>query len=225
MNPELFDYLRELRVNNNREWFQANKKRYDALRADFIRDVSRLIDRIAAFDPEIASLDARSCIYRIYRDLRFSPDKTPYKTYFSAYMAGFGGRTSSYGGYYIHLEPDASQLAGGVWCPTSPMLKQLRRDISDNMDELITILHAPAFRRTFGTFTGEQLTRMPQGFPADMPHGELLRFKSFVVTSVKPESFFTSPDWLDRATEDFRLLHPLNRFLNYTIGQFFGKEP
>ena len=130
MTPEVFDFLRELRANNNREWFQDNKKRYDALRADFISDVGQLINRIATFDPEIAGLDARSCVYRIYRDLRFSPDKTPYKTYFSAYMTGFGGRSSAYGGYYIHLEPDAPQLAGGVWCPTSPMLKQLRRDIT-----------------------------------------------------------------------------------------------
>ena len=105
------------------------------------------------------------------------------------------------------------------------MLKQLRRDICDNMDELTAIIDAPAFRHTFGSFTGEQLTRMPQGFPADTPRGELLRFKSYVVTSVKPESYFTAPDWLDHATEDFRLLQPLNRFLNYTIGEFFGKEP
>ena len=91
MTPEVFDFLRELRANNNREWFQDNKKRYDALRADFISDVGQLINRIATFDPEIAGLDARSCVYRIYRDLRFSPDKTPYKTYFSAYMTGFGG--------------------------------------------------------------------------------------------------------------------------------------
>ena len=140
-------------------------------------------------------------------------------------MTGFGGRSSAYGGYYIHLEPDTPQLAGGVWCPTSPMLKQLRRDICDNMDELTAIIDAPAFRHTFGTFTGEQLTRMPQGFPADTPRGELLRFKSYVVMSVKPESYFTAPDWLDRATEDFRLLQPLNRFLNYTFGEFFGKEP
>ena len=103
MTPEVFDFLRELRANNNREWFQDNKKRYDALRADFINDVGQLINRIATFDPEIAGLDARSCVYRIYRDLRFSPDKTPYKTYFSAYMTGFGGRSSAYGGYYIHL--------------------------------------------------------------------------------------------------------------------------
>ena len=225
MTPEVFDFLRELRANNNREWFQDNKKRYDALRADFINDVGQLINRIATFDPEIAGLDARSCVYRIYRDLRFSPDKTPYKTYLSAYMTGFGGRSSAYGGYYIHLEPDTPQLAGGVWCPTSPMLKQLRRDICDNMDELTAIIDAPAFRHTFGTFTGEQLTRMPQGFPTDTPRGELLRFKSYVVTSVKPESYFTAPDWLDRATDDFRLLQPLNRFLNYTIGEFFGKEP
>lgn len=223
MNKEIFQFLRELRENNNREWFQANKKRYDTLHAAFIASVEQLIHRIAAFDPEIAGLDARRCIYRIYRDLRFSPDKTPYKIHFGAYMTGFGGRTSPYGGYYIHLEPDSPLLAGGVWCPTSPMLKKLRRDIYDNMDEFLKIVENKTFKKTFGELEGDMLTRMPQGFPADCSYGEILKHKQFVVSSIKTESFFCSDDWMEKTVEDFRLLQPFNRFLNYTIGEFFGK--
>ncbi len=223
MNKDLFQFLKELRENNNREWFQANKKRYDALHATFVGHVQQLIDCIAAFDSEIAGLDARRCIYRIYRDLRFSQDKTPYKTHFGAYMTGFGGRTSPYGGYYVHLEPDAPFLSGGVWCPTSPMLKKLRRDIHDNMDEFLKIIEDKKFKKTYGKLEGETLIRMPQGFPANCEHGEILRHKQFVVSSIKTESFFCSQDWIKKTVEDFKVLQPFNRFLNYTVGEFFGK--
>ncbi|MDR0758216.1 MAG: DUF2461 domain-containing protein, partial [Tannerella sp.] len=104
MSTALFNFLKELRASNRREWFQSNKKRYDALHAQFVDCVQQLIGRIAVFDPEIAGLDAKSCIYRIYRDIRFSSDKTPYKTHFGAYMTGYGGRTSPYAGYYVHIE-------------------------------------------------------------------------------------------------------------------------
>ena len=105
MNAEIMQFLTELKQNNNREWFQANKNRYDSLRKGFIDEVQQLIDRIALFDPEIAGLEAKDCLFRIYRDIRFSPDKTPYKIHFAAYMASCGGRGSERGGYYIHLEP------------------------------------------------------------------------------------------------------------------------
>jgi uncharacterized protein (TIGR02453 family) len=220
---ELFDFLSELRQNNNREWFQRNKKRYDVLHRQFIDHVQQLIDRLAAFDGEIAGLEAKSCVYRIYRDIRFSSDKTPYKTHFGAYMTGYGGRTSPYAGYYIHLEPQTPMLSGGVWCPPPPLLKKLRRDIYDNMDEFLEIIENPSFKATFPALEGEMLKRMPAGFPPDDPHDYILKHKDFIVASVKPESFFCSGDWLERTVEDFRKLQPFNRFLNYTAGEFFGK--
>jgi uncharacterized protein (TIGR02453 family) len=220
---ELFEFLRELRENNNREWFHENKPRYDVLHKNHVAAVQQLIERIAAFDPEIAGLDAKNCIYRIYRDIRFSPDKTPYKTHFGAYMTGFGGRTSPYGGYYLHLEPDSSFVSGGVWCPSPAMLKKLRHDIYDSMDEFTAILENGKFKKVYGQLEGETLRRLPDGFPADTPHGDILKHKYFVVSSEKPEAFFQSEDWLDRAAEDFRTLYPFNKFLNYTIGEFFGK--
>ncbi|MDR1381407.1 MAG: DUF2461 domain-containing protein [Tannerella sp.] len=223
MMRELFEFLRELRENNNREWFHENKPRYDVLHKNHVAAVQQLIERIAAFDPEIAGLDAKNCIYRIYRDIRFSPDKTPYKTHFGAYMTGFGGRTSPYGGYYLHLEPDSSFVSGGVWCPSPAMLKKLRHDIYDSMDEFTAILENGKFKKVYGQLEGETLRRLPDGFPADTPHGDILKHKYFVVSSEKPEAFFQSEDWLDRAAEDFRTLYPFNKFLNYTIGEFFGK--
>jgi uncharacterized protein (TIGR02453 family) len=220
---DLFEFLKELRANNHRDWFKENKPRYEALHKEFVHIVGQLIDRIAAFDAEIAGLDAKSCIYRIYRDIRFSPDKTPYKTHFGAYMTAYGGRTSSYGGYYLHLEPGESFVSGGVWCPAPAMLKRLRHDIYDNIDEFIAILTDEKFKRVYGELEGEKLKRMPDGFPKDTPYEELLKHKSFVVSSVKPETFFQTKNWMDEVIEEFKVLYPFNKFLNYTIGEFFGK--
>ncbi len=221
MNAEIFEFLRELRQNNNRDWFHANKERYDVLRKVFIDEVQQLINRIALFDPEINGLEAKDCLFRIYRDIRFSPNKLPYKTYFSAYMAK-GGRKSEYAGYYIHLEPDSSLLSGGIWMPPSPLLKMLRQDIYDQIEEFSGIIENKAFKKTFPILEGDSLSRMPMGFPADSPYGYILKHKDFSVMSNRPDSFFMQDNWIEKATEDFKKLLPFNQFLNYTVDNYLG---
>ena len=220
----LFEFLRELRENNDRGWFKANKSRYDALNKAHVLIVQELINRISAFDPEIAGIEAKSCIYRIYRDIRFSNDKTPYKTHFGAYMTGFGGRTSPYGGYYLHIEPDNSFLSGGVWCPDPKMLKKLRQDIFDNVEEFVEILEDKKFKKLFSGLEGEMLQRIPDGFPKDSPYDYILKHKYFVVSCKKPDSFFDSENWMNEVIDNFKILYPFNKFLNFTIGDFFGKK-
>lgn len=223
MSTELFYFLNELKKNNNRQWFKDHKEQYDRLLAWFIKEVQELIDRIGAFDLEIAGLDAKKCIYRIYRDIRFSNDKTPYKTHFGAYMTGIGGRTGLYAGYYIHLEPENSLLSGGAWQPPSALLHKLRRDIYENMDEFREIIENKEFKKTYPRLEGEMQKRIHGDFPSDYPYMDLLKHKDFVVTSIKPEAFFSTQDWKDRAIEDFHKLYPFNRFLNYTIKDFLSK--
>lgn len=222
MNKEIIQFLKELRDNNNREWFQANKDRYDVLRQAFIDEVQQLINRIALFDPEIAGLEAKDCLFRIYRDIRFSPDKTPYKIHFAAYMASRGGRGSERAGYYIHLEPDRCMLSGGVWCPPPALLKALRKEIYENISDFVAILEDPAFKNIYPTMEGEVLKRMPAGYPADFKYDEILRHKDFSVASYKPEEFFFAPDWMDKAVDDFKKLKPFNQFLNYTVDEYLG---
>lgn len=222
MNEQIIEYLKELRRHNDREWFMANKGRYDALRQAFVEEVQELIDRVALFDPEIAGLEAKNCLFRIYRDIRFSPDKTPYKTHFAAYIAQ-GGRASEKGGYYIHLEPGRCLLSGGVWCPPSPLLKKLRKDIYDQIEEFVAILEEPAFKATYPALDGETLKRMPAGFPMDSPYGDILKHKDFCVVSYKPDAFFFAEDWIERTVADFKLLYPFNRFLNYTVDEYLGR--
>ncbi len=221
MHTDILPFLRELTENNDRVWFQDHKERFDALRHSFAGTVQELINRISRFDPDVAGLEAKDCVFRIYRDIRFSPNKLPYKNYFSAYIAK-GGRKSLYGGYYFHVEPGNILLSGGIWMPEPKLLKMLRQDIYDQIDEFTAILENPAFKQVFPALEGEALTRMPAGFPADSPYGDILRHKDFCVMSTQPDCFLSGADWLDRAAETFRLLLPFNRFLNYTVEEYLG---
>lgn len=222
MNAEIIQFLRELRQNNNRPWFQENKERYDALRAVFLDNVQELIRRISLFDPEVAGLEAKDCLFRIYRDTRFSPDKTPYKTYMSAFIAQ-GGRKSPRGGYYLHLEPDNSLLSGGVWCPEPKLLKKLRQDIYDHIEEFVAIIEDPAFKTLYPELEGDVLKRMPAGYPVDSPYGYILKHKDFSVVCQKPDAFFSQPDWMDQSIACFEKLLPFNRFLSYTVDEYLGR--
>lgn len=222
MNAEIIQFLRELRQNNNRPWFQENKERYDALRAAFVDEVQELIRRISLFDPEVVGLEAKDCLFRIYRDTRFSADKTPYKTYMSAFIAQ-GGRKSERGGYYIHLEPDNSILSGGVWSPDPKLLKKLRQDIYDHIEEFVAIIEAPEFKAIYPELEGDMLKRMPAGYPVDSPYGYILKHKDFSVICNKPDAFFSKVDWMDESIACFEKLLPFNRFLNYTVDEYLGR--
>lgn len=224
MIRDIIAYLRELQRNNNRLWFQDNKPRFDRLRAGFEQEVHTLIQRIALFDPEITGTEAKDCIYRIYRDIRFSPDKTPYKGYFSAYIAP-GGKKSEKGGYYLHIEPGNCLLSGGVWCPPAPLLKMLRREVFDHIEEFTEILDNERFRQIYPEWQGEVLQRLPQPYVREkaFPRPDLLKRKDYVVVSRKPESYFDRPDWIEAAIADFEALYPFNRFLNYTVDEYLGR--
>jgi len=221
MNTEVFKFLKELQINNNRAWFQENKARYDIARTEFLEVVQELINRISLFDPEVAGLEAKDCLFRIYRDIRFSHNKQPYQNYLGAYIAK-GGRKSLYAGYYVHLEPGNSLLSGGIYMPDPKLLKMLRQDIYDQIDEFVAILEEPSFKKTYPSLDGDMLSRMPVGFPADSPYGYILKHKDFSVYSPKPDHFFSEKGWIYRAVDDFRKLYSLNHFLNYTVDEYLG---
>lgn len=221
MNTEIIRFLTELRENNYREWFQDNKSRYNALKVGFTDDVQRLINRIALFDPDLSGLEAKDCLFRIYRDIRFSPDKTPYKTHFSAYLS-LGGRASERAGYYIHIEPGNCLLSGGIWMPPAPLLKKLRQELYQQIDEFVEIIENPSFKAIYPELEGEVLKRNPVGFP-DSPYNAIIRHKDFSVASYKPDDFLTEDSWLENSVETFRQLYPFNRFLNDIVDDYTGK--
>lgn len=221
-NQALIQFFRELTANNNREWFHARKEKFDALRKEYLEQVQELINRMALFDPELAGLEVKDCVFRIYRDIRFSPNKLPYKNHLGVYIAK-GGRKSMYAGYYLHLEPGNSLLSGGIYMPPNDLLKRLRQDIYDQIEEFEEILEEPAFHAVYPELMGETLTRMPVGFPADSPYGYILKHKDFSVYASLPDAFFEAEDWIDQAVVRYRLLQPLNRFLNYTVEEYLGR--
>lgn len=218
MIQDILTFLRELRENNNREWFAEHKARYQELKTGFETLVDELIARIALWDEDVKGLEAKDCVYRIYRDVRFSPDKSPYKTHFGAYICGFRGRNSGRCGYYFHIEPEGCLLGGGCYCPEPALLKRLRKDIYDNIEEFVSIIRDPEFAGEFPELGAEgKLKKVPAPFPADFPEADLLKHKNYDVLSRKPDSWFGSADVLDKTDAVFRKMYKFNRFLNYTI--------
>ena len=216
---EILDFLRRLRQHNNREWFNAHKEEYTRLRKDFELYINKIIALLSEKDEELRGLEAKDCMFRIYRDIRFSQDKTPYKTYFSAYMVR-GGKNSPRAGYYLHIEPDNCLYAGGLWCPEPHLLKAVRQAVYDNCDEFREILENPDFKRLYtGLDTERSLKIMPRPFPKDFAYPELLMQRDYTVYGHKDESFFQQKEWLHRAAEELLLMLPFNRFLNYTCDE------
>ena len=176
----IFNFLEQLSENNNREWFHGHKPEFLKAKESLEIITEILIKEIGKFDKEIGALQAKNCIFRIYRDVRFSKDKSPYKTNFGAFLVP-GGKKSGKAGYYLHLDPDGSFLAGGVYMPASDHLKKLRKHIFEHTDELKQIISKPAFKKDFGSISGDKLNLTPRGFPADFPDLDLLKFKSYIV--------------------------------------------
>lgn len=218
----ILDFLGELKDNNNRDWFQANKERYDASLAFFKREVKRLIDRIALFDEEVAYLKPENCIFRIYRDIRFSYDKTPYKTHFGAYIAKNGGRKSEYAGYYLHIDAEQSSLAGGAYNPQKELLRLMRREIDANFDELNAIMSSKSFKKYFGKIEPltEPLKKLPVGFSPDSPAADIVKYKHFVVECSVDNLTVVRPDFGEYAAEVFRAMKPYNDFFNQIIDDY-----
>lgn len=214
-----FEFLEGLAANNNREWFQAHKAEYDAIRASWIDDLQRMINRMAmTFAPELAHVEAKNCLYRIYRDIRFSHDKTPYKTYFSALVSPTG-RHCDKAAYYIHCGADECGLYGGVWNPPSPMLKKLRAAIIDNIDEFEEILADPKLEKLFPGWYCNRLKTVPKGYDRNHPKAELLRLTEYGKLHNLDRSFFRDPAWPEKAADIFSVLKPLMDFFNYSIDE------
>lgn len=216
----MFQFLRDLSRNNNREWFQEHKADYDSYRKVFEFMVQELIDQIALFDPTVQGVRAKDSLFRIYRDTRFSYDKTPYKTHFGAWIAR-GGRKSEYPGYYLHLEPGNNLIAAGIWHPDSKLLKMVREEIYDNLDEFLDIIRDPQFENTFGEVQGGSLRTLPRGFARDFPEPHLLMLKDYFVERPLPESFF-GEQWASNAAQLLQKALPFNRFLGNVADEFIA---
>jgi uncharacterized protein (TIGR02453 family) len=209
------DFLSDLKIHNEREWFLKNRSRYDDAKLNYERFVQAIIDRITQFDPILKGLEVKSCTYRINRDIRFSNDKSIYKTNLGAFIVRGGKKNADrFAGYYVHVEPGNSMIAGGAYMPPKEWLSAIREKIDEQGDKLEKLIKNKDFTRIFGSIEGEKLKTAPKGYPKDHPYIELLKFKSFLASKSISDKEILSSNALDTIVEASRVMKTMNDFLN-----------
>lgn len=211
-----FNFLVELCLNNNRDWFHQNKEKYTEARADIENEVQIVIDNISGWDSKITGQRAKDCIFRIYRDTRFSKDKAPYKTHFGAYIVP-GGKNAWQAGYYLHIEPDNSFIGGGIYMPPSPDLLKIRTSIYNNPQAYLSIVESEKFKNKFEMVTDGKLKTAPRGFPKDWEYIDLIRNKHYACGYKISDEVVCSSDRQQLFNETFKEIKPLNDFINDAI--------
>jgi uncharacterized protein (TIGR02453 family) len=213
LSKETFQFLKDLKKNNDRDWFLKNKKRYEAAYADWQRFVGELITGIAKFDKNVAAakFQPKNCIFRIYRDVRFSKDKSPYKTHLAARFMTKKGKWQV-PGYYIHVAPGDSFMGGGVYMVEPVQLQALREEISLNGSKFKKIVEDKNFKKHF-KLGGDKLVNVPKGFAKDDPMAEYLKHKDVLMSHKVDEKDALSPKFSAYCIDTFKAMQPLNLFM------------
>ncbi len=219
LQASTLNFLRALKKNNNKVWFDAHRGSYDDARKDFENFLNEVLDRLARKDETINGLRPKDCIFRINRDIRFSKDKSPYKSNFGASIAR-GGKKSIFAGYYIHCEPGAAFAGGGLWMPMPAETKKIRQEIDYNWDEFSKIIGSRKFKSAYGDlYEGEDvsLKKLPQGYPKDHPAAGYLKFRSWLALRNFSDKELKSRDLVNKTMDAFLSLKPLLNFLNQAL--------
>ena len=227
-------FLAELSVNNNKDWFDAHREWYQACRERFVAFSTEYIRRLAKMDPALAVLQPKDCIWRINRDIRFSADKRPYKEWFGIFPAAgvpgqpkTWGKKSMRGGYYVHIQPGQCMFAGGIWDPGKELLAALRQEIEANYEEVEDIMASKKWKRYFGqdfdNYWGT-LKKVPAGFDPEFKHADWLKHKTYTFSVMLSDEEVCSPDFIDRIEDIAAAAKPMNDFLNYTFEEY-GEFP
>ncbi|MDN5200767.1 DUF2461 domain-containing protein [Fulvivirgaceae bacterium BMA10] len=217
MNTEIIlNFLKDLKANNNRDWFIENKKIYQAARTEFQDILKALIDGIGKFDDRIQDLEPKDCMFRINRDIRFSKDKSPYKTNFGGVIAQ-GGKKSPNPCYYLHFEPGNVFLAGGIYMPEANILKKIRQEIDYNAKVLKNVIEKPAFRKLFGEIEGDKLKKAPKDYAIDHPDIELLKLKSYIIIHRLANGEPVKKDFIESCLKIYKMMKPYNDFLTVAV--------
>ncbi|MET3115768.1 uncharacterized protein (TIGR02453 family) [Pedobacter sp. CG_S7] len=217
INPSTFSFLKDVTQNNNREWFAANKGEYEAAREDVLSFIQSLIPELAKIDPLIsAESDPKKSLLRIYRDVRFSNNKDPYKSNFGIWFSAFskGGNEP---GYYLHLQPGNCFLAGGYWMPDTAHLKLIRQEIDYNSSDFLKVIQQKDFASNFQLSTANTLKKAPKGYDPEDPNIAYLRLKSFEVAKVIPDEEFYKPTIVKKLVHSYQMIYPLVAFLRKAI--------
>lgn len=219
LQPSTIHFLTALKKNNNKLWLDANRKQYDAAKADYLQLVQRVIESSAAFDESLGNLQAKDCVFRVNRDIRFSKDKSPYKTNMGASFSK-AGKKGNDAGYYFHAEPGQSFAGGGFYMPSPPELVKIRQEIDYNFEEWNKIVQNKTFNKVFpkGVNGVDVLIRPPKGYDENNPAIGYLKMKGFIVTRPLSDNDLTNKNLLKEIIVSFKAMKPMIDFLNHAVG-------
>ncbi len=213
ISTSTLDFLIKLKKNNNKDWFDKNRPQYELIKIDFKNFINELIASIAKFDPSVKHLEAKDCIFRINRDVRFSANKAPYKTNIAAFISPEGKKSIS-AGYYIHIQPGNCFLASGMWMPPAPQLSAVRQEIDYNAEEFRKIILSKEFKKHFKELSQEDKVKTtPKGYEKMHPEIEFIKLKSFIAMKAIDDKEVLSKNFIKSICTSFEVAHPLNAFL------------
>ena len=211
--------MADLKANNNRDWFLSQKKRYEEYKKDYHQLIAELLEVMKPHDPALELLEVKNCTFRINRDIRFSKDKSPYKTHMGIWMPS-GSRQGESSGYYLHIENEKSFLGGGLYCPQPDQLQKIRKEINFFYDDLEALIQQKSFHDVYGTLNRDENTTLknpPKGYDKEHPAIEFLKLKSFTATQQFDTPMVTQKDFVNQVGQKLLALKPLNDFINRAL--------
>ena len=217
ISKETVDFLKKLKKNNSKEWFETNRTKYLTSKENYLDFVTAVLHSLKSIDPTLQDIQPKNCTFRINRDVRFSANKSPYKTNFGASFSK-GGKKTACAGYYFHLEPGACFIGGGYWMPMAEDLNKIRQEIDYSFEEFNKIINRKTFVSAFGTLDNkEKLVRPPKGYEKDNPAIELLKLKNFIVMASIEDKELLDEKLIPKVISHFEAMKPLVDFLNRAI--------
>ncbi len=215
---EIIQFLKELDANNQRDWFDANRSRYEKTQKEFLALTAWLIDEIRKFDDEVPLLKPKDCMFRIFRDVRFTNDKRPFKPNYGSYIAR-GGRKSGFAGYYLHVQPGEYFLSGGVYMPPPEHLQAIRQEIFYHPEGYMGLLNKEPFNSIFDQHYFDPLKNAPKGYPRDWEHAALIKNRSYGFGHHFREDELLASDFPQKCVGLFKIICPLNHYFNRAIDE------
>lgn len=219
LSAEILPFLDDLKANNNKEWFAANKKRYDIYKKEYHQLIDQLLKIMKSKDSGLEKLEVKNCTFRINRDIRFSKDKSPYKTNMGIWLKS-GSLKQDAPGYYLHIERDHSFLGGGLYCPMPEQIHKMRKEIHFFYDDLRTVLDEKKFKTTYGSLQNDDkisLKKPPRGYDQNDPALEFLKLKSYTAIHKISNKELSQDDFVEQAASKLLILKPLNDFINRAL--------
>ena len=219
LQASTLEFISDLKINNNREWFLENKKRYESFKQDYHNLIGLLLDRLKQSDSSLSMVEVKSCAFRINRDIRFSKNKSPYKTHIAIGISP-DGKKNEKASYYVHIEDGACFVGGGIYCPMPEQLIKIRKEIAFFYEDLNEIINQKKFKSAFQSVSKEEgmfLKNPPKGYDKEHPAIELLKLKSFTAGTTFNFRDSLKPDFVDKMVEQLQILKPFNDFLNRAI--------